>query len=82
MSTDAAAVFTAALALPETARVQLAGELLASVKPPDALSADDANFVDVLSRRQKELHDGTAKAYSAEETLAAMREVIGKQRRQ
>jgi hypothetical protein len=82
MTTDAAAILTAALALPDSARVQLAGELLASVKPPDALSADDANFVDMLSRRQKELHDGTAKAYSADETVAAMREAIGKQRRQ
>jgi hypothetical protein len=82
MTTDAAAILTAALALPDSARVQLAGELLASVKPPSALSVDDPDFLDVLSRRQQELRNGTAKTYSAEETVAAMREAIGKQRRQ
>jgi hypothetical protein len=69
-----------ALALPENERVQLAGELLASVKPPGALSVDDADFLEVLSRRQQELRDGTAQTYSAEETLAAMREAIAQQR--
>lgn len=75
-------ILTQALALPDSARVQLAGELLASVKPPGALSVDDPDFLDVLSRRQRELRDGTAKTYSAEETVAAMREAIANQRRQ
>jgi hypothetical protein len=82
MSTDAAAIFTAALALPDSARVQLAGELLASVKPLGALSTDDPDFLDVLARRRQELRDETAKTYSAEETVVAMREAIASQTRQ
>jgi hypothetical protein len=82
MTTDATAIFTAALALPESARVQLAGELLASVKPPGALSTDDPDFLDVIARRRQELRDGTVKTYSAEDTVVAMREAIANQTRQ
>lgn len=82
MTTDPSAIFTAALALPDSVRIQLASELLASVKPPGALSVDDPSILDVLSRRQKELRHGTAKSYSAEETVTAMREAIANQRRQ
>jgi hypothetical protein len=70
-----------ALALPENERVQLAGELLASVKLPGALSFDDPDFLAVLASRQKELRSGSAKTYSAEETVAAMKDAVAKQRR-
>jgi hypothetical protein len=75
MSTDAASIFDAALALPEADRIRLAGDLLASVTPPEAPSTDDPKFDEELARRQRQLRDATAKTYSADETIAAMRRV-------
>ncbi len=74
-------LLTQALALPEGDRVRLAGELLASVTPPDGLSMDDDDFEEVLSRRRQELRDGSVKTYSADETIAAMRESIARRSR-
>jgi hypothetical protein len=82
MSTIPSSIWAQALALPENERVQLAGELLASVRPPGALSVDDPSFLDTVARRQAELRDGTAKTYSADETLAAMRRALAQQNEQ
>jgi putative addiction module component (TIGR02574 family) len=77
MSTDAASeVLSKALALPEAERIRLAGDLLASVKPSGIMSIDDSQFEQELARRQQQLRDGTATAYSAEETIAAMRKAV------
>jgi hypothetical protein len=45
------------------------------------LSVDDDDFEDVLARRSQELREGTAKSYSIDETIAAMREAVAKRRR-
>jgi putative addiction module component (TIGR02574 family) len=78
MSPNASPIFDAALALPEVDRLQLAGELLASVKPPGGSSIDDADFDEMLSRRSQELRDGAVKAIPAEESIAAVRRSLEK----
>lgn len=73
-------VFSHAMALPDDERIRLAGLLLSSVKPPGAFSMDDPGFEEEIARRQQSLRDGTAKTYSAEETIAAMRAAIAQSR--
>jgi hypothetical protein len=70
-----------ALALPEDARIQLAGQLLASVKPPGALSVEDPGFEAELRRRIKSIDDGSAMLLSADEAIASIRESLAENRR-
>ena len=79
MPIEISAIYAAALALPEDLRLKLADELLASIDPSDILSIDDPDLVAVLTRRQQELCGGTATTYSAEETIAAMRQIVDEQ---
>lgn len=75
-------LWSQALALPEIERLNLAQDLMASVKPTGIISVDDPDFEDVLAQRQQQLRDGTAATFSAEETIAAMRQAIREQGRQ
>jgi hypothetical protein len=71
-----------ALALPETERLNLEQDHMASVKPSGLLSVNNPDFEDVLAQRQQQLREGTAATFSAEETIAAMRQAILEQGRQ
>jgi len=51
MSTDSADILTAALALPEGERLDIAHRLFASVPPPNVLSEDDPNFAEKFTKR-------------------------------
>jgi hypothetical protein len=75
-------LWSQALALPEIERLNLAQDLMASVKPAGIISVDDPHLEDVLAQRQQQLRDGTAATFSTEETIAAMRQAIREQRRQ
>lgn len=81
-STPTNDLWSQALALPETERLNLAQDLMASVKPSGIISVNDPNLEDVLAQRQQQLRDGTAATFSAEETIAAMRQAILEQARQ
>ena len=80
-SLPTAEIFSHAMGLPEGQRIALASLLLSSVKSPGVLSIDDPGFEAELARRQQSLRDGTAVTYSAEETIAAMRDAIAQSRR-
>jgi hypothetical protein len=75
-------LWSQALALPEIDRLNLAQDLMASVKPSGLLSVNDPDFEDVLAQRQQQLREGTAATFSVEETIAAMRQAILEQGRQ
>ena len=62
----------------ETVRLRIFDGLLASVTPPGDSCVDGEGFEDMLARRSQELRDGTVKAYSIDETIAAMRESLAK----
>ena len=81
-STPTNDLWSQALALPEIDRLNLAQDLMASVKPSGVISVNDPNLEDVLAQRQQQLRDGTAATFSAEETIAAMRQAILEQGRQ
>ena len=66
------------LALPIDDRLRIFDGLLASVTPPGDSCVDGEGFEDMLARRSQELRDGTVKAYSIDETIAAMRESLAK----
>lgn len=77
--TQSAAV--GATALPDAERVRLADMLMDSVKPAGVLSVDDPHFEAEISRRQREVADGTAVTYSIEETIDAIRQsLVGRKR--
>ena len=81
MSTDVNPVFDAALALPQTLRADLAARLLESLdRPPGIMSCDDPGFEAEIMRRSQQMRDGTVNPYTAEETIAAMREAVAKRR--
>lgn len=81
MSPDAAPIFDAALALPETLRAELAARLLQSLDDDaPGLCVDAEEFENVLVRRRQEMLDGTVETYSAEDTIAAMREALSERR--
>jgi hypothetical protein len=75
-------LWSQALALPEIERLNLAQDLMASVKPSGALSFNNPGLEDILTQRQQQLRDGTAMTFSADETIAAMRQAIREQGRQ
>ncbi len=57
-----------ALTLPERQRVQVASELLASVKPPlDLLEEDSPEFVAEIQRRADAVLRGKSRSFSWEE---------------
>lgn len=70
-----------ALLLPESDRLQIAGELLASVKPPGVMSVDDPGFIEEIQRRCEEIDAGTAVLVDYETAMAGIRESL-KARRQ
>ena len=51
-------LFSQALALPEAKRLELAAELLASVRPPDVWGVADPGFVEELERRVRAVETG------------------------
>lgn len=65
-----------ALALPEDDRLRIASELMASVKPPGLLSADDPGFLEEIQRRSDEIAGGTAKLVDADEAIQQMRAAL------
>lgn len=77
MAAESAPIFAAALGLPEPLRADLAAQLLASLDAANEWDADDA-LENELARRQQSLRDGSAKTYSAEETIAAMQAAIAR----
>jgi hypothetical protein len=68
-----AEVISLALALPESARLEVAAELLASVKPPGVLSADDPGFAEEIRRRCNEVDAGKAELLDYQESMARIR---------
>lgn len=62
-TTSPASVIGLALALPEADRLQIAAELLASVKPPGVLSVEDPAFADEIRRRCAAIDAGTAELW-------------------
>lgn len=66
-------VINLGLALPESARLEVAAELLASVRPPGVLSADDPGFVEEIRRRCSEIDAGKAELVDYQESMARIR---------
>jgi hypothetical protein len=65
-----------ALMLPESDRLQIAGELLASVKPPGVMSVEDPGFIEEIQRRCDELDAGTVELLDYETVMARLRESL------
>lgn len=69
-----AELFTAALALPQQARAELAEQLVESLgKPPGVWSLDDPGFEEELNRRWQAYKSGEMPAYDWKEVLSRVR---------
>jgi hypothetical protein len=66
-------VISLALALSESDRLEVAAELLASVKPPHVLSVEDPGFAEEIRRRCADIEAGTAKLLDYDESMARIR---------
>lgn len=73
-------LITHGLALPESERLAVADQLLASVKPSGVLSEDDPNFEQELQRRIKEVDSGRAVLIDGEVSLKLARQRLDKMR--
>lgn len=74
-------LYTAALALPESARAELAHKLINSLdKPPGVWSVDDARFDDELNRRIEELESGKVKGVAWSVIREEIDELLRKKR--
>jgi hypothetical protein len=62
-----------ALTFPESDRLLIAGELLASVKPPGVMSVEDPGFIEEVQRRCEEIDSGTAELVDYESAMARIR---------
>jgi hypothetical protein len=70
---SSAEIISLGLALPESARLEVAAELLASVKPPGELSVEDPGFADEIRRRCAAIDAGTAELVDYDAAMARIR---------
>ena len=78
MTTESLDILNAALALSDADRLEIAQRLLASIKPPGALSCDDPNLAEELAQRVARYESGETQASPweavRERALAAFQE--------
>ncbi len=76
MSTEAVDVFTQALALPVTQRVQLAQRLWESLGPTESSADSDDDVIEVARRRDDELSKNPEVRRTHQEVMRAARDAI------
>jgi hypothetical protein len=79
-TTTPTSVINLALALPESDRLHIASELLASVKPPGVLSVEDLGFAEQIRRRCAAIDAGTADLVDYDAAMARIRSVLSSKR--
>lgn len=75
-------VFQTVLALPESARAELACQIILSLdpNPPSMTSSEDAKaFAETIKRRAERVASGQFQAYSIDETMARVRRAMDRE---
>jgi hypothetical protein len=78
MSTDAAPIFDAALALPEALRADLAAKLIESLDndAPPAPNRTPQEWERIIKERSDELHRGDAELIDGDVAVAMLRAIV------